>query len=114
MGETLGKAIVDTGCPCTVAGSVWFESYLNSLSRRDRLSIQFKKSNNRFCFGNGKLYHSKYCATIPIYIERCRHYLGVDVVNCDVPLLLSHQTLRRSKAKIDMAIDVKQRVCFWF
>ena len=40
LGETLGQAIVDTGCPCTVAGEDWFKIYVNTLSIKDRFSIK--------------------------------------------------------------------------
>ena len=102
VGETLGKAIVDTGSPHTVAGKVWFESYVNSLSRRDRSSIHLKKSNKQFCFGDNQSYYSKYYTVIPIYIQQRKHYLGVDVINCNIPLLLSHSTLCRADAKVDV------------
>ena len=36
VGETLGQAIVDTGCPFTVAGDTWLKSYINTLSRKDQ------------------------------------------------------------------------------
>ena len=102
MGETFGQAIIDTGCPHTVSGEVWFNSYLNSLSRRDRSSIKTKTSNNKYRFGDGKLYSSKYQATIPIYIQNSRYSLKVDVVQCNVPLLLSRETLKRGDAKVDI------------
>ena len=100
--ETLGQALVDTASPYTVAGDMWFECYLDSLSRRDRSSIHLNKSNKRFCFGDGRIYNSKYHTTIPIYIQQCKYYLGVDIVSCNIPLLLSRSTLCRADAKIDI------------
>ena len=44
----MGQAIVSTVSPYTVSGDVWFKSYINSLSCRDQLSIQFKMSNKKF------------------------------------------------------------------
>ena len=52
VGETFGKAVVDTGCPYTVAGKTWFQTHLNSLSRKDKLSIRTYKSDNKFRFAN--------------------------------------------------------------
>ena len=102
VGETLGYAVVDTGCPYTVSGEIWFNSYINSLSRRDRLSVSMKESHKKFRFGNSELYKSKFHATIPIYVGQSRYHLGVDVVVCNIPLLLSRETLQRGKAKIDI------------
>ncbi len=109
MGETLGHAIVDTGCPYTVTGDSWLKSYVNTLSRKDRQSIRTYKSNNRFRFGSGKVYPSEYHIVIPIYVGHSRYKLGVDVVKCNVPLLFSRDTLKRAKAKIDIELS---SICF--
>ena len=109
VGETLGHAVVDTGCPCTVAGEEWLKSYISTLSRKDRLSVKTKNSNNNFCFGDGLNYRSKCNVIMPIYVGQCRHELCVDVVDCNVPLLLSRKTLLRAKAKIDVEMAT---ICF--
>ena len=102
VGETLGHAVVDTGCPCTVAGVVWLKSYINTLSRKDRLAVEQKNSDNKFSFGDGSTYSSLYNVIVPIYVNQCRYTLSVDIVNCNIPLLLSRDTLRKAKAKIDI------------
>ena len=94
--------MVDTGCPFTVCGEVWFKSYADSLSRKEQMSVLKKESHNKFRFGDGKSYPSQFRATIPIYISNSRYQLSVDVVLCDIPLLLSQDTLRRANAKIDV------------
>ena len=102
VGETFGQAIIDTGCPKTVCGQDWFDVYIDTLSRKDRDSLKTKTSNDRFRFGNGVFYPSQYHAIIPIYVGQSRYELGVDVVNCSIPLLLSRETLERANAKIDI------------
>ena len=102
VGETLGHAVVDTGCPCTVAGNEWLKTYVTTLSRKDRLSIRTRNSNNKFSFGDGSAYQSKCNVIVPIYVGQCRYELSIDVVDCNIPLLLSRETLRRAKAKIDV------------
>ena len=101
VGETLGYALVDTYCPHTVSGRTWFNTYINSLSRRDRQNIVTRSSNKKFCFEDGVIYQSLYCATIPIYIGHVRYNLNVDIVSNNVPLILSAKTLKRAKAKIN-------------
>ena len=109
IGETLGHAVVDTGCPCTVAGDEWLKSYINTLSRKDRLSIRTRNSNKNFCFGDGSTYQSKGSVFVPIYVGKRRYKLCMDVVDCNIPLLLSQETLRRVKAKIDVEMAT---ICF--
>ena len=87
-----------------MAGDEWLKSYVSTLSRKDRLSIKTKDSTNRFCFGDGKSYHSMNCVTIPIYVSQHRYQLRVNIIECNIPLLLSRETLRRAEAKIDIAL----------
>ena len=89
VGETLGQAVIDTGCPHTVSGESWLKTYIDTLSRKDRLSIRQHKSTNKFRFGDGKTYPSKFHIVIPIYVGHNRYLLGVDIVECNIPLLLS-------------------------
>ena len=93
MGETLGQAVVDTGCPFTVTGETWLESYIDTLSRKDRTAIRTRKSINKFRFGDGLQYPSEYHITIPIYVGDNKYQLGVDVIKSNIPLLLSRETL---------------------
>ena len=102
VGETFDKAIVDTGCPHTVAGMVWFKSYADTLSHKDKSSVCMFKSSNKFRFGDGILHNSQYRVVIPIYVNQSKHKLSVDVVNCNIPLLLSRETLKRANAQIDI------------
>ena len=102
VGETLGQAVIDTGCPYTVSGEVWLENHIQALSRKDRLSIRRKESHHKFRFGDGKSYSSLYSTVIPIYVGNFRYELNVDIVSCDIPLLLSRDSLRRANAKIDV------------
>ena len=109
VGETLGQAVVDTGCPFTVTGETWLKSYINSLSRKDRNAIRTRNSNNKFRFGDGLLHPSKFHVTIPIYVGEHKYQLGVDVVESNIPLLLSRETLKRAEAKIDIG---RASICF--
>ena len=85
-----------------MCGRKWLDVYLDTLSRKDKSGIKMKSSNDRFRFGSGKLYPSECHATIPIYIGQSRYELGVDVVSCTIPLLLSRDSLQRANAQIDI------------
>ena len=70
LGETLGCMIVDSGCIHTVCGSSWMESYMETLSCKDRRSIIIENSKTKFRFGNGASFLSLKKVTIPIYLEK--------------------------------------------
>ena len=103
--ESFGLAIIDTGCPRTASGKIWLKAYTDSLSLKDRHSITCTASSHKFRFGDGKHYKSEKYVILPIYINGHRYELGVEVVDCDIPLLLSRETLHRANACIDIAND---------
>ena len=55
------------------------------------------------------VYPSEYRIVFPIYVGHSKYKLGVDVVKCNVPLLLSRETLKRARAKIDIGLA---SICF--
>ena len=73
------------------------------LYRSNRCYQLTKPSNERFHFGSGDFFPSECHAIIPIYVGQSRYELGVDVVSCTIPLLLSRDTLQKAKAQIDIA-----------
>ena len=96
-------AIIDTGCPRTVCGKDWLKVYVDTLSAKDRSSISTESSSHKFRFGNGMMYKSEKYIVVPIYIDGNRYELGVEVISCTIPLLLSRETLERAEARIDIA-----------
>ena len=97
----MGLAILDSGCSKTVCGSIWIQSYRDTLSVQDRQYLKKNASDGRFRFGDGQIYNSMYSLTIPFYINDQRHFLTTDVVSCDVPLLLSRESMEKANAIID-------------
>lgn len=102
VSESFGLAIIDTGCPKTTAGRDWLKAYVDTLSIKDRASISSSASTNKFRFGDGKVYKSEKYVVLPIYINGKQHVLGVEIVACNIPLLLSRETLVRAHACIDI------------
>ena len=98
--KTLDKAVIDTCCLNTVAGNIWFESYISSLSKNDKCSIQLQKSQNKYKCNDGTVRISKRSATIPIYIGTSRFKLSVDIIDYNIPLILGRATLQRANAEI--------------
>ena len=100
--EAIGHAVIDIGCPRSVAGEEWLSTYVSSLSRKDRSSIQKKKTTNKICFGDGVLHNVEYCVRVPIYIGQLRYLLSVDIVKCSIPLLMSRHALHQAKIDVEM------------
>ena len=105
LGETIGCAIVDSGCTKTVCGDLWLNVYLESLSREDRKLVRSEKTDFGFRFGVGQVYRSNRLVHIPVHIGKERATLTVCVVSCNVPLLLSRDSLKTAGASLDFSSD---------
>ena len=105
LGETLGFAVVDSGCTKTVCGDLWLNTYLDSLSQRDRKSVHSESALCQFRFGAGKVYPSSRLVHIPVYIGSSSATLSAHVVSCNVPLLLSRNSLKKANATLDFTED---------
>ena len=106
--ETLGCMVVDSGCIHTVCGTTWIQSYIESLSCKDRKTITTEKSTGKFRFGNGTAFESLKYVTIPVYLGKSRIQIGTDVVDCDIPLLFSKNSLKKGKGSINFEQDTIQ------
>ena len=48
LGETINKAILDSGCTETVCGNVWLQCYLDSLHKEESAKVQSQSSSKVF------------------------------------------------------------------
>ena len=105
LGETLGRMVVDSGCIQTVCGQAWLDSYMESLSHKDKKSIVSERSSGRYRFGSGALFKSLKRVTLPVYLGKLRTRISTDVVECEIPLLLSKNSLKKGGGTLDFVSD---------
>ena len=105
FGETVGCAIVDSGCSRTVCGELWLNNYLGTLSKQDRFLIYSEPSNSKFRFGDGKVFISTKKLHLPVYIGNLKATLETEVVSCTVPLLLSRESMKKAHSHLDFQSD---------
>ena len=92
--ETFNIAITDSGCTKTVCGELWFQYYIDSLSDSDKDKISIDRSNY-FKFGNSKFIRSNSLVTIPVFIGSIQAKLIADVIDYEIPLLLSKDSMEK-------------------
>ena len=102
--QSNGYAVLDTGCSATVCGAGWLENYLNGLTDYERSKLVEESSDSKFTFGIGATVTSLKKITIPCYLGKIKCSITTDVVDCEVPLLLS----KRSMKKVKMLLDFDQ------
>lgn len=108
--ESEGGAVLDTGCSTTVCGRPWLDAYTGSLSDYEREHIVEVPSSSTFTFGDGRTIQSVGKVTIPGWIGGIRSNITTDIVQCNIPLLLSRKSMKNVRMKICFAEDIVE-VC---
>ena len=87
LGETIGMAILDSGCTRTVCSNMWLNSYLDTLSSGERKSVYSTDSDIKFRFGDGKVFSSSRAVHIPVHVGSTSATLTTQVIDANIPLL---------------------------
>ena len=103
--EALGCAVIDTACTRTVCGKRWFDNYVENLSERDKAKVNISPSNKMFKFGDGNKVESAHKAVIPAKIADTSCNIETEIVNVDLPLLLSKTSLKRAGTILNLQND---------
>ena len=106
--ETLGMTVLDSACSRIVAGKLWFDIFFDTLNNRDKCLVKTAKSNRTFCFDDGvkiKAINSvKFLVTIGS-VKGVKVYIEADIVKNDLPLLLSHKSMKTAGMLLDFKND---------
>ena len=103
LAKNIGFGILDSACTKTVAGQPWIEEYLQTMTQAEKTEAQNSKSTTKsiFRFGDGVETASLYKINIPVRIGSKIMKLQVDVVNNNIPLLISKPTMQKMKMTLD-------------
>ena len=102
--EASGAGGLDTCCSRTIMGEIWFEDYKDLLSAEDRkLIVGPMETAVRFMFGDGGKLRSRGKYYIPVEIHGHKVKLAVELVESDIPLLISKTTMTKAAMVLDMA-----------
>lgn len=96
--DTVNLGIVDSGCPEAVAGLPWFKLYVDSRKQKENLSKV--ESSEKFQFGPGKVYDTKFKVKLPVKIGKLEEKMEVHIVDANVPFLFSGKQLERWDAEM--------------
>jgi len=104
--ESLGKGVLDCGCTRTVAGEIWMTQFLDSMLPSDKTDVKIDyESPTVFRFGDGKECKSLRRVVMPVYIGGRRQQLEVEVVDAEIPLLVSKDTMKNIGMQLDFEHD---------
>ena len=102
IGETVNKALLDTGASSTVCGKQWLRIYEESLSPEETMKIKSEHCETSFRFGDGNRVKSTQLISLPVKMFGRNITLKTYVVDSEIPLLLSRQTMNEFRFVIDM------------
>ena len=80
------RAIIDSGCPKTVAGKPWLDAFIES--KGDDIQVKRRKEKEYFRFGPSKVFMSSENYEIEVSIGTLKDKIKVSVVETNVPLLI--------------------------
>ena len=104
--ETLACAVIDSGCTKTVVGRNWVNQYVETLNKKEKtIMAAVEQCNTPFRFGDGRETMSKEKIKIPGCIGKHNILIEANVVDCELPLLLSKPSLKKAGAVIDFVND---------
>lgn len=103
--ESRNSAVLDSGCSSTVAGKKWINCYIDSLSEPDKMKITRSPGSKNFKFGGGETKQSIEEVEIPGHMAGVPVMIKTDVVDSEIPLLLSKTAMKNAKIKLDLEND---------
>lgn len=106
--DALNCAVLDSACSSTVCGKEWFEHYMNSLEPEEKNKVKKVNSGKVFKFGGGEKLMSMGCYEIPACIVGKQVMLITDVIDSDIPLLLSKSDMKRTQMCLDLKNDTAE------
>lgn len=103
--ESRNFAVLDTGCSSTVCGIAWLNRYLDSLSEMDVSNVVEANSPTTFTFADGVTVSSLKKVKLPCCIGTKRATIETDVVDCNIPLLLSKRSMKKAEMMLNFSDD---------
>ena len=65
LGEAIGSIVLDSGCSRTVCGLLWLHSFLDTMTKEEKIAVIETKSFATFKFRDWKKFKAKKCVTLP-------------------------------------------------
>ena len=97
--------MLDSGASKTVCCRVLLDSYLDSLSEGQKANIVFQTSSNISRFRDGKTFRATKKTQIPAEVGSHCILIETDVVNSDIPLLLSQASMKQADMNLNFKDD---------
>lgn len=105
MCEAANTAVLDSACTKTVTGTEWKNIYLESLSPADRAKVKQFPGGTNFKFGGETKLKSYETLHLPATIAGKQVTIATDVVDSNIPLLLSKPDMKKFGMTLNLEDD---------
>ena len=95
--------MLDSRCTKNVCVESWLANYLDILTKNELSKVVAEKSSNSFRFVDGKSLNSGRMVTFHAQIGKEDIMIKSDVIDSDLPLLLSKSAMKKANVKIDFS-----------
>ena len=97
-----GAAALDSCCTASVCGQTWMNMFLEELDDIDKEKVEGPfDSQKSFGFGNNGELESQRYYIIPVEMARKKTRMKVEVIQSDIPLLMSRKSMERAGIILD-------------
>ena len=101
--ESLGCALLDSGCTKTVCGKLWLEEYLSDLGGEDLAKVKYRSDETAYRFGDGMPSVSNQTVELPAVVGGQQVTIKAGIVSNSIPLLLSKEAMATAGVLLDFA-----------
>ena len=98
-------AVLDSACSRTLCGETWINDYIEHLDETDRSKIKYEQGERMLKFGGGTYLYSKGPYSLPACTAGKAVTIKMDVVESDIPLLLSRSAMKMAAVKMNLEND---------
>ena len=111
--ETLGCALLDSGCTTNVCGEAWWNSYYDSLGEQNKKRVKVMDGEKkRFRFGGGEVLPATKKVKFPGRLAGEKVFFTCYVVNSSIPMLWSKPSMVKAQVVMDLPED-KAKILRW-
>ena len=103
--ESTNSAVLDSGCSSTVAGKDWIDCFVGSLNEVEKAEVIYKDSDTVYKFGGGERLQSTGKVILPCYLAGQKCTIETDIIESDIPMLLSKSAMKKAGMKLDLVND---------
>ena len=104
--EALNAAALDTCCSSSVAGMKWLKIYMQAIPKHIKHLLSGPHmSKTTFTFGNQQSLVSMGIYKLPVIIANELHELSIDIIDSDIPLLMSKEHMKQLGIAINLIND---------